>query len=103
MADPDLNLEDYFHDLLENAQAINDMAAGPGWARLVEVVHAKLLVVGDQILSGRVHDREQYIKLTAYREGALAVLGAVDEVNRHVMDAREAVAELHPVTDEEAA
>ncbi len=103
MNDDRLDLDEYLHELLAEAQAVNDMADTDGWQHVVNVCNRMLYKVGDQILSGRVTDPMEYTRQTAFREGVLFVLGAVERVNRNVREARDQVRELREVSEEDAA
>ena len=85
--------DDAFRDLLERGQQITDMTASEGWQVLVSEVEEKAREKYDMICRGKL-THEEYIRETAWLEGARFVTAMPARKNMEIAAARDSLAEL---------
>lgn len=85
--------DDAFRDLLERGQQITDTAATQGWQHIVEEVEAKARDKYELIVAGKL-THEEYLRETAWLDGARFVMAMPTRKNLEIAAARDALAEL---------
>jgi len=84
--------EDELRDLQERALQIRELVRQPGWAILTDYVVAQIDAKNRRILAGRLHPDDYRVE-AGWVQGATFVLGASDQLDRQVEQARRRLAE----------